>query len=147
MKIRGAGASFNLTLPLSDGSGNYSATYTKIAQVEEIGLPSSELGLAETSDLDSGFIERRPTMVDPGDIEIKLWFDPTDTTHQQLMTWLATPPQTAPSWQVQFPTTPPLKVTFSGFLTGFKLAGATVKDYVSGDVKISVTSLPVITTT
>lgn len=82
-------------------------------------------------------------LLEGGDLKVKIYYDPLDSTHQGLVTamqartmdtWVLTPPAViagAPSW------------TFSGYLTQFDTK-AKVKDAIEADVTVKVSGKPVL---
>jgi hypothetical protein len=122
-----------------------SGTFTTIGQRMEIDGPDNSVGTKETTDLDSLAVERRATLPDGGELSIKVWFDPNDSTHATLAGWVSSPPAVTPSWKLIFPTTPTKSYPFDGVLTGFKPGGMTPDGYITADLKIAITGQVILT--
>lgn len=120
----------------TDGS-----VYTILGQVLSIGhAGGGEVGSRDTTTLTSAVKTKAPTIPDNGEVTFTLNFDPTDTGHQQLMTWKNSPPTTIPFWKVTFAVTGTHTVVFNGFVSNFDGANAgSFEDNLAADVTITVT--------
>jgi hypothetical protein len=110
-----------------------SSTYTTIAQRLKLDGPTSEMLNQITTDLDNTMEERKPTIVDPGEISGTLWYDPNTATHQVFTTdQLA---GTQASWKLVFPDgmTTPAHFIVTGFITKFRPTGMETKGYLQAE--------------
>lgn len=84
-KYRCKGMSFNVD---KVGSGT---TYTKVTQVESVGLPSPSNSPVDDTDLDSNAKEYSPGLPDNGQVAIDFRLDPDDVNHTYLESWADAP--------------------------------------------------------
>lgn len=138
-----ARAAQGTTLAYSTDAG---VTWIQLGEVSSIsGGGGGEVGKRETTVLTSTIRTYRPTITDPGELKVSLNFDPADSGHQQLRTWLFTPLSTDPSFQVTFATSPAFTATFTGFVVSVDGPNAEdVDDNLTADVTIQITSAPVL---
>jgi len=113
-----------------------SGTYTTIAQRASIEPAAVEIDMKETTELDSTFVERRPTLPDPGDLMVKVWLDPNDVGHKYLRDSNAAASSTAESFKLIFPSSPTSTATFAGYVQSYKPGGIDPKGYLEADIKI-----------
>jgi hypothetical protein len=113
-----------------------SGTYTTIVQRASIDAPTVEITMQETTDLDSTFVERRPTLPDPTELGLSVWLDPNDTTHKYLRDSNAAASSTAETFKLIFPSSPTVTATFQGFVQSYKPGAIDPKNYLTAEVKI-----------
>jgi len=118
-------------------SHGIATVFTVIAQRASIDGPDAKVGSQKTTDLDSTVEEYRPTLPDPGELSMSLWWDPSQATHELLTTLWTTP--TIEAWKVTYANALPSVCTFNGFLVGFKPGGMTPDGYLTAEVKIQLT--------
>jgi hypothetical protein len=123
------------TLSYSTDAG---VTWVLVGEVSSLsGVGGSEMGRRDTTVLSSSLHTSRPSLGTPKDMEFGLLIDPTDTAHQQVRDWAATPAATDPQWKVQFPiTATPNKCTFTAFVANFD--GVNAED-VDGNLEATIT--------
>ena len=124
---------------LQHGTSGGSPVYTTVALRVSIEGPDGKVGTAPATHLDSTCMTDRPTLPDPGDLSLELFYDPAEASHTLLETLWHTP--TIEPWRLLF--VDGTKYDFLGFLTGWKLNGMEVESNLGGSVKIRLTSMPV----
>ncbi|MEZ5945217.1 MAG: phage tail tube protein [Planctomycetaceae bacterium] len=113
-----------------------SATLTAVAQVISIDGPDSSVPEVETTHLGSSAKAYRPGEIpEAGSLDFSIYFDPSDTGHQELQT-LAKTPSTV-SWQVTFSDGSTLD--WEGFLTSFSLSGMEDESNLTADCSVRIT--------
>ncbi|MBS0207508.1 MAG: hypothetical protein JSS27_01005 [Planctomycetes bacterium] len=126
----------------SDGG----TTYTKILQVISIEPPALNMGEAESTALDSTAEEATPTIVKNDDLSLKIFYDPSQTTHAALTTACAA--GTILFWKFTYanPQGPGASVPgsakteiFEGFVKQFKPTGVEVQGNIQADLAVRVT--------
>jgi hypothetical protein len=133
-KVSGLGVQLQATI---------GGTLTTIASRVSIDGPDGSVGVKETTDLDSTAVERRPLLPDGGDLSMQVFLDPDDATHTFLAGLWTAPPPLPIAWKLIFPTTTPHSGTFNGILTGYKPGGMATDGYLTCDIKISLSGVPV----
>lgn len=116
---------------LSYGNGSSPETYTLVSNDSDLTGLSMSATIVDVTSHSSSVVPWRqkvPTLLDPGDLQFKIFFIPGDAGHQQLLNFFATRGQTAgPSpgagqpidWKLVFPDTNATTWTFQGFITKF----------------------------
>jgi hypothetical protein len=117
-----------------------SSVLTAIAQVTEIDGPSIEVGTKEITNLSDTVKKFRALLPDYGEVTFTIEYDPADTTHAFLQTTVATSPQSAIVYELDFSDTTH-KATFSAFITEFHPKGMTPEDTLEADVKLKITGV------
>lgn len=124
---------------LQHGVGAAPIVYTTIAQRTNIKGPGMQVGKADVTDLDSTMKEYRPTLADPGELSLDIWYDPIAPTHQAITDLLTSP--TVEKWQLKFADAAATTVPFEGFVSGFEPGGMDPEGYLMASVKIQVVGL------
>lgn len=118
-------------------------TFTTISDRVEITGPSMEMGERETTDLDSTVKEFRPSILDPGELDLTINFQTNNTGHQQLLTDLAA--KTISNWRMIFPledgSTTDDMASFSAWVKKFEPKTGTAEDTQTADVTLRLTSV------
>lgn len=86
---------------------------------------SQSMGSVECTHLDSVTKEFRSTILDTGEVQCDVEFDPNDDSHQEVEE-AATSGDTE-EWSIVVPTTVPTIYTFDAFVTDFELNGIEVE--------------------
>lgn len=119
------------------------AVLTTVAQRVTIGGPGIEVGKAETTHLDSPNKTYRPTLADPGELNLSIWYDPQDATHKAMFENLTAGAAAVVVWNLQFADSGPTVWAFSGFLTHFEPNGMEEEGNLGADITIALTTIPV----
>jgi hypothetical protein len=116
-----------------------SAAYVSIVHRIEIQGPSAEMGEVNVTDLDSTAEETLPTLLNPGELTLKVWYDPNNATHQQLTTDLQA--GTVRNYRITHTDslTTKAKAVFAAFVKSFQPTGMKSGDYLSADVTLKIT--------
>ncbi len=113
-----------------------SGTYTTVTQRASIEPASVDIDMKEVTDLDATYVERGPTLPDPGELGLKVWLDPNDPTHQYLSNSNAVASSTAESFKLIFQSTPARTRSFNGYVKTYKEGGVDPKGYLEADIKV-----------
>jgi predicted secreted protein len=135
-------AAFGCLLKIGDGAT--SEAFTSIAEVTEISGPKFAADTVEvTSHTSTGaWKERIPTLIDAGEVSIKINFIPTGATHGQTSGLLKDfKNRTKRNFQLLFSDTSPTTWTFAAYVTGYEISEP-VDGQLSADVTLSVTGAP-----
>lgn len=112
---------------------------TAIGQVVSISGPNREVGIVETTHLGSTERTFRPTILDNGEIEVGIQFDPDDAQHSAIEALLTASPLAAASWVLTLTDTSPTTYSFSGILRNHDLdAASSVDDLTMVKLKIKI---------
>jgi Lambda phage tail tube protein, TTP len=114
-------------------------TYTSVAQRVTIGGPSMSNGEASTSHLDSTVESNRPTLLDNGELSLTCWYDPGDTTHQEMFILLGA--GTIVKWKLAFASGSPHGYVFQGWVKAFAPQGMDKDSNLGFDATIRATGL------
>lgn len=120
-----------------------SAAYVDIPEVSDIEWGDFSVSFRNPNTLASRLVKKRPTTTNLGKITSTLWFDPNDPTHQQLQTWVLTPPSAPIQFKLVYADgqTTPTSVLFEGFIAEFPMAGMTTDDTLNSKFAIEVTDV------
>jgi hypothetical protein len=115
------------------------SVYTTIANRVEISGPSAEMGEFDVSDLDSSVLQTVATMLDPGELTMKVWYDPNLAGHIQLNTDLAA--GTVRNYKLKYADglTTNAQAVFPAFVKKFERNGMKLLEYVGADLVLRVT--------
>ncbi len=116
-----------------------SSVYTKVAYVTDISGPDADGQFWDATDLDSDYIEDGEPVgqVSPGSVTAELFYDPTDATHQAIITRKLA--QTKSDWKIVFPDAE--EIAFEG--TPKKFAPKAAKgDGIKASLEVKLSSLP-----
>lgn len=116
-------------------------TFTTIAQRVSIDGPEMSVGTADTTHLDSTAKTHRITIPDNGELELTIYYDPKDTTHQFCTGLMITPTQK--NWQLVF--SEGSIYQFNGTLTKWKPTGMEVESNLEAEATIKVNGVVTIT--
>jgi hypothetical protein len=125
------------TLSYSTDGGT---TFTAIVQLVSIDGPNSEMGSVDTVNLGSTVKTTRPTLKDPGTVDIEVQYDPGDTTHQALdsahtdktiLTWKETYNYAASGAHFS---------TYAGYIKSRAISGMEAESNLTGKYSIQLTS-------
>lgn len=118
-----------------------SGVYFEYGEVTNITPPNEQMGETEVTHMQSpgGYIERIPTLVDPGDMSVEINYLPGSDTEDHMLGWKTT--RDVRSCQIVWPASTGRVDTFPGYYKGFsptmgaaeKLAG-TITVGVAGEV-------------
>ena len=116
-------------------------TFTTIGQRVSIEGPDAELGIRDTTHLDSQYKGKRPTLPDLGKISLKVFYDPNDTTHQTARAKVFTPPSTPDLFQLAYADGLGTNAidAFSGYIKKWTPNGMEVEETLGADVEIEIT--------
>lgn len=114
--LAGKGTSLRMTEATS--------AFTEIAQRVEITGPAINVRTRPCTDLDSSAHMKHPTIMEGGDMNFTIYWDPTADSHKALTTLMTTPKSTT-NWRIIYSTTT-LSMTFVGILTKFDPTGMDV---------------------
>ena len=120
-----------------------SAAFVTIGNRVTIGGPSSEVNKVDKTNLDSTQRSYRPSRIpDAGELELSIFYDPNDTTHQIFPSRVKTP-GTIDDFELIFNDgdTTPAQEAFSGFVSKFEKNGMEVDGNVGADITIVLTTL------
>jgi Lambda phage tail tube protein, TTP len=135
------------------GNGSSPESYTLVTNDSDLtGLSMSATIVDVTSHSSPAapWRQKIPTLLDPGDLQFKLFFLPGDSGHQQLLDFFATRGQTdGPSpgagfpidWKLVFPDTNGTTWTFQGFITKFSTSNP-VAGVIEAQIVITCTGNP-----
>ena len=113
----GRGSKFSLQTAVSP------STYTEVAQIQKWDHSGVKATLADITNLDSpsAYIERLPTVLDPGEITLAGILNPSNTTISQLLTLCQA--QTLSNWQMLL-SDGVTNIRFSGYVTEYAPASS-----------------------
>lgn len=116
-----------------------SSVYTTIANRVEISGPSPEMGEFDITDLDSTVVETAATLLDAGELSLKIWYDPNGATHTRITTDLLA--GTERNYKLQFNdgNTTKANAVFEAFVKAFEPNGMKSQEYVGADVTLRLT--------
>jgi hypothetical protein len=116
------------------------SVYVPIIHRMEIQGPSAEMGETNVTDLDSNVEETLPTILNPGELTLKVWYDPNNATHQQLTTDLQA--GTVRNYKITHTDslTTKAKAVFPAFVKSFQPTGMKSGEYLSADVTLKITN-------
>lgn len=129
-------------------TGTPTPVFTTIAQRVSLEGPSAELAFAKTTDLDSTFVEKRPTIPDLGTMGGTLYFDPDDVNQAALRAQVTAPPAVAQQFKLVYPTgdtTLPCDV-FNGYVKSFTPTNIEREGYLQAKFEIELTDVMTHTT-
>jgi hypothetical protein len=98
--------------------------YTTIANVEDLDLPTTAK-IVETTNVGDAWVRRFPTLFDMGKITFKIFWIPTETTHENLAGGLRylLLNKILTTFKVVYPDTGASTDTFPAFVTDFHITG------------------------
>ncbi len=118
-----------------------SSVLTAIAQVLEISGPDITTGAKETTNLGSTSKSRRAQLPDTGPITFTIQYDPSDTTHQFLLTQINTWPQGLVAWELVFNTSPAHNYSFNAFISKLSPKGMNEEDNLEADIELTISGI------
>lgn len=127
-------------------SATQGGTYVDIPQSYSVAGPSLSTGVIEQVHLQSTFKLKRNVLPDPGELTLRLFYDPTDTEHAAIRTsWLNGTTRWYKLTLVSPAdgTTVKGTITFSAIVTGFPIDEIQNEQNVTMPVTLTLTSLPV----
>lgn len=106
------------------------AAYVDVPQISEFSWDGMSVGVRNPTALESGRKRKKPGLPDYGSIKIKAWFDPNNTTHQNVRDRVKTPSQTLQNFKVIYADgmTTPAAAIVSGFVSEFNQSGFVAED-------------------
>ena len=118
-----------------------SGTFTAIANRVEIEGPDAELGIRKTTNLDSTFEGKRPTVPDLGQVTMTVFYDPNDSAHGTARARVFSPPSAPDLFEIIWADgdTTPSQDAFSGYITKWTPTGIKVDDTLQAKVTIELT--------
>jgi hypothetical protein len=123
-----------------------SSSLTAIAQVTEISGPSIEVPGIDKTNLADVARRFRAGLPAGGKPAFTIQYDPTNTTHEAMITAISSWPQVALVWNILFNTAATTdKAVFTAFLTKFDPKGMNQDDNLEADVELQIDGLPVFT--
>lgn len=140
--MTGAIAGFGTLLKIGDGGT--SEVFTTIAEVTEISGPKFKLDTAEVTSHSStsAWRERIATLLDPGEVSLKINFIPTNATHSQTSGLLRDMKnRTLRNFKLVFPDAGVTTWMFAAFVTGFE-PSEPIDEQLSADVALTLTGAP-----
>lgn len=123
--------------------------FSTVAQRISIDGPGKSADAIDATDLDSLVMEKRPGLADPGELTLRIYFDPELTGHTDIEADADYP--AVRYWKIAFNkgtgsgTTWPARV-FPAFVSGFNTTGMVVDGLVEAEIKLTVTGLAVSST-
>lgn len=129
--------SAGLGTKLQQGDGATTEVFTTIAQRVTIEGPSTEIGKIDKTHLDSLAKEYRRSLPDPGELTLKLWYDPGHATHTLITTQIANNADTAHNFKLQF--SDGTIYAFAGYWSKFAPTGMAVEENLGADVTLQLT--------
>lgn len=119
-------------------------TFQDVGQVVSVTPPGATLDDIETTDLGNtdGVKSFVPGLVDPGELQFTVRFDPEDTGHQALQDDAYS--RATRQWKVTFPSGETL--TMSGYVKGFEIQEIQPGELIEAQVTIKVTGKPTFAT-
>ena len=127
-------------------------TYTPIDGATDISWDGLKRGIRTPTLLTSPSVVKKPGMPDPGDVKCKVYYDPNDVIHQDLIQRLiesaAAASAAIDSWKLIYADgyATPSNVTFLGFVSDFSHAATDPETgTVTADMTVSVTSITAFT--
>ena len=113
-----------MTSYLSDGASFYIGTsvasLVQVGQVHKIAPSGFQLGIENFTSNASvdGWVEVYPTRLSAGSIDLDIYYDPANSTHANLLTYITS--KTQVTCRIVFPTSPAKTWTFVGYISEFK---------------------------
>ena len=123
------------------------STFTTIAQRVELTGPTSEVGTAETTHLDSTVKTYRGTILDNGEMSGRIWWDPQDPTHVAMYALLTAVPPAPGAFKLQLTDAAQTIMSFSAVLSKFEANGMTTEENLAADFTAKITGAVVVTHT
>ncbi len=123
-----------------------SDTYVSIGNRISISGPDRERAVIETTVQGNGTMRtyRPSNLIQPGKLELKVYYNPSDTTHTTLQGMLTASPATATkTWKMTF--SDGATEVFDGFVTAFKVSGMDFDKNVEAAVSIQISGVSVLT--
>ena len=118
-------------------------TFTTIAEVKSISGPSTKVTVLDvtthSSAASGNYMEKLPSLIDPGEVTFDLNYVPSDATIQALRSDLTN--RSKRQWKVQTPadaTGASQNIVFDGYVTDFPLEFPT-DDVMGGSITITIT--------
>ena len=136
------------------GEGNQLAVkiasaFVDVAEVTEVNGVAISVAAVETTSLGSALHTNRPSRLPkPEEMTLVLWFDPSDTTSQNIFWQDVNTPGTVRDFQITFAAdenTTHALAAFSGFVTKFELTGVKIEENIGAEVTVQLTTLVVYT--
>lgn len=116
------------------------ATWTTLAEITEIDLPSESVPALDKTVLADSSRRFRAGLHDPGDVGFSFNFDPDNADHIWLQSQMTA--RTERAWRITIPvdgaTTNAWTCTFPGFLTEFAPTASGVDEFVTASVTVKV---------
>lgn len=120
-----------------------SSTLTVIAQAVEADGPGITVPKIDKTALADVARRYRGGLPDADPLTFTVQYDPTNTTHEALVTMISTFPQTAVAWNVLFNTVGGTDTAvFTGFLTKFHPKGMNQEDNLEADIEVQPDGIP-----
>jgi hypothetical protein len=146
MEIPGKGTLLQHGITTVVGQSSTTA-YTTLAQRVSIDGPSTTQGEKNNTNLDDACVRTSPSIPDPGELTLKIFYDPKSATHALL--WAMHLSGADDPWKLIYNdaavVTDRSFETFTGWIKSFAKNGMEVEGNLGADVVIRLTSMPVLT--
>lgn len=129
-KIRAKGTTLQIKL---------TGTFTTIGQRVSLNPPDVQVKIVETTDLDSTYVEKKPSIPDLGKLSGTLFYDPADSTHAAMRARVVAPPAAIDEFKLNWTgdgNTTPASETVKGWLTKFTPTNVEREGYVQAEFEI-----------
>ncbi len=126
-KVKGLGTLLKVTI---------SSVLTTVAQRVSIGGPDQSVGVKDVTTLDDTHVQKLPTISDSGQMNLTIFYDPTDSVHTFLFGLAQSPASVV--WALVVPTGTPATFTFTAILTKFSANGMEVDGYLGADITLDI---------
>lgn len=119
-------------------------TYTKVAQVMNIGAITFTSDEVETTIIDDDYRQFLQSVKDGGTLQLDVVLDPSDTTHVGTSNALFElyGSGTVKDWRISIPSSPVFGLTFQGYVSEFTLGELNNAAAVTANVSIRVQGQP-----
>jgi hypothetical protein len=107
-----------------------------IAGVTDISGPNESLTMLDSTNLQSSVMTRIAGLVDSGEVNLTIDYDPDDTEHALLRTRLTG--RTSDTFVISWPDTSPTTFTFTAFVSSFQPSAGT-NDKLTASVTLTIT--------
>lgn len=111
-------------------------TFTDIANVESFSGPNIEVDHYEVAYLSDDWTTKRPTVLNAGQVQFTLGYDPSNSSHTSLYTMFTG--GEVKSFKVVLSDDSDTTFQFDGFVKTFNMSGGTSKDQCKADVTVEI---------
>ena len=117
------------------------STYNTVGQRVSMDGPSKTVGKRRIDHLTSATMQYAPTLLDPGELSMRIWYDPEDTEHDRLEDLQETDPPTERPMRLIFADSGAMVLGGTGFVSHFSPTGIQNEGNLEADVRIQPTGL------